>query len=84
MPTRAAKMQIRESSDPRVAAAVVRKKILRGSAMSLQLNQSTMSRRTAALAAALVAGLFERVEGAMTATRAGAAAINAAERTQLP
>jgi DNA-binding transcriptional LysR family regulator len=75
-------MQNLEWSDLRVVLAIARNKTLRRSAMSLQVNQTTVSRRVAALEAALGARLFERVEGAMTATRAGEAVVDAAEQIE--
>jgi DNA-binding transcriptional LysR family regulator len=75
-------MQSLEWSDIRVVLAVARNKTLRKSAISLQVNQTTISRRVAALEAALGARLFERVEGAMTATRAGEAVVDAAEQIE--
>jgi DNA-binding transcriptional LysR family regulator len=50
--------------------------------MSLRVNQSTVSRRVAALEEALGVRLFERLDGAMTATRAGEAVIDGAERIE--
>jgi DNA-binding transcriptional LysR family regulator len=76
-------VRIPEWSDLRVVLAVARSKTLRASAMSLQVNQSTVSRRVAALEAALGVRLFERVEGAMTPTRVGETVIDAAERIEL-
>lgn len=71
-----------EWSDLRVLLAVARGKTLRASAMSLQVNQTTVSRRVAALEAALGARLFERVDGSMTATRVGEAVIGEAEQIE--
>ena len=62
--------------------AVARSKTLRASALSLRVDQSTVSRRIAALEAALGVRLFERLDGAMTATRAGETVIDAAERVE--
>jgi DNA-binding transcriptional LysR family regulator len=75
-------MRIPEWSDLRVVLAVVRGKTLRTSAQSLHVDQSTVSRRIAALEEALGVRLFERLEGAMTATPAGEIVIEAAERIE--
>jgi DNA-binding transcriptional LysR family regulator len=75
-------MRIPEWSDLRVVLAVARSKTLRASAVSLRVDQSTVSRRVAALEATLGVRLFERLDGAMTATRAGEAVIDAAERVE--
>jgi DNA-binding transcriptional LysR family regulator len=75
-------MRIPEWSDLRVVLAVVRGKTLRASAQSLHVDQSTVSRRVAALEEALGVRLFERLEGAMTATPAGEIVIEAAERIE--
>src|SRR6516164_3558540 len=80
MPISTAKMRTLEWSDLRVVLAVARSKTLRASALSLHVNQSTVSRRVAALEEALGVRLFERLDGVMTATRAGEAVIDAAER----
>jgi DNA-binding transcriptional LysR family regulator len=82
MPIPTAKMRTLEWSDLRVVLAVARSKTLRRSAMSLHVNQSTVSRRVATLEEALGVRLFERVDGAMTATRAGEAVIDEAERIE--
>jgi DNA-binding transcriptional LysR family regulator len=82
IPIGTAKMQILEWSDLRVLLAVARGKTLRASATSLRVNQTTVSRRVAALEAALGVRLFERVDGAMTATRAGESVIGEAERIE--
>jgi DNA-binding transcriptional LysR family regulator len=82
MPTPAAKMRTLEWSDLRVVLAVARSKTLQRSALSLRVNQSTVSRRVAAIEEALGVRLFERVDGAMTATRAGEAVIDEAERIE--
>ena len=50
--------------------------------MSLRVNQSTVSRRMATLEEALGVRLFERVDGAMMATRAGETVIDEAERIE--
>jgi DNA-binding transcriptional LysR family regulator len=76
------KMRVPEWSDLRVVLAVARAKTLRASAESLHVDQSTVSRRVAALEEALGVRLFERLEGAMTATRAGEIVIEAAERIE--
>jgi DNA-binding transcriptional LysR family regulator len=81
-PNQTAKMRSLEWSDLRVVLAVARSKTLRASAVSLRVNQSTVSRRVAALETALGVRLFERLEGAMTATRAGEAVIDEAERIE--
>jgi DNA-binding transcriptional LysR family regulator len=82
MPIWTVKMRIPEWSDLRVVLAVARSKSLRASAQSLHVDQSTVSRRVAALEEALGVRLFERLEGAMTATRAGEIVIEAAERIE--
>jgi DNA-binding transcriptional LysR family regulator len=82
MPIGMAKLRTPEWSDLRVVLAVARSKTLRASAMSLRVNQSTVSRRVTALEAALGVRLFERVGGAMTATRAGETVIDAAEQME--
>jgi DNA-binding transcriptional LysR family regulator len=82
MPISTAKMRTLEWSDLRVVLAVARSKTLRRSAMSLRVNQSTVSRRVVALEEALGVRLFERLDGAMTATRAGEAVIDEAERIE--
>jgi DNA-binding transcriptional LysR family regulator len=82
MPIMTAKMRTLEWSDLRVVLAVARSKTVRTSAMSLRVNQSTVSRRVAALEEALGVRLFERLDGAMTATRAGEAIIDEAERIE--
>jgi DNA-binding transcriptional LysR family regulator len=79
MPISTAKVQALEWSDLRVLLAVARSKTLRASAMSLHVDQSTVARRVAALESALGVRLFERVEGAMTATRVCEAIIGEAE-----
>src|ERR1700744_3363534 len=76
------KMRIPEWSDLRVVLAVARGKTLRASAQSLHVDQSTVSRRVAALEEALGVRLFERLEGAMTATPAGEIVIESAERIE--
>jgi DNA-binding transcriptional LysR family regulator len=75
-------MRIPEWSDLRVVLAVARTKTLRASAQSLHVDQSTVSRRVAALEEALGVRLFERLEGAMTPTRAGEIVIEAAEQIE--
>lgn len=75
-------MQALQWSDLRVVLAVARSKTLRASALSLHVNQSTVSRRIAALEEALGVRLFERLDGVMTATRAGETVIDAAERIE--
>jgi DNA-binding transcriptional LysR family regulator len=75
-------MRIPEWSDLRVVLAVARGKTLRASAQSLHVDQSTVSRRIAALEEALGVMLFERLEGAMTATPAGEIVIEAAKRIE--
>ena len=82
MPISTAKMRTLEWSDLRVVLAVARGKTLRRSALSLRVNQSTVSRRVAALEEALGVRLFERLDGAMTATRAGEGVIDEAERIE--
>jgi DNA-binding transcriptional LysR family regulator len=82
MPTSTAKMRSLEWGDLRVVLAVARSKTLRTSAISLRVNQSTVSRRVAALETALGVRLFERLDGALTATRAGEAVIDEAERIE--
>jgi DNA-binding transcriptional LysR family regulator len=82
MPFWTAKMRTPEWSDLRVVLAVARSKTLRASAMSLHVNQSTVSRRVAALEQALGVRLFERLDGALTATRAGETVIDAAEKME--
>jgi DNA-binding transcriptional LysR family regulator len=82
MPVTAAKMHVPEWSDLRVVLAVARSKTLRASALSLRVDQSTVSRRIAALEAALGVRLFERLDGVMTATRAGETVIDAAEQVE--
>jgi DNA-binding transcriptional LysR family regulator len=79
MPISTAKVQALEWSDLRVLLAVARSKTLRASAMSLHVDQSTVARRVAALESALGVRLFERVDGAMTATRVGESVIADAE-----
>jgi DNA-binding transcriptional LysR family regulator len=64
-----------ENARPRVersesCASVAQGKTLRATAQSLHIDQSTVSRRVAALEEALGVRLFERLEGAMTATPA--------------
>jgi DNA-binding transcriptional LysR family regulator len=76
------KMRIPEWSDLRVVLAVARAKTLHASAESLHVNQSTVTRRLAALEEALGVRLFERLEGAMTPTRAGEIVIDAAEQIE--
>jgi DNA-binding transcriptional LysR family regulator len=75
-------MRIPEWSDLRVVLAVARGKTLRSTAQSLHVDQSTVSRRVAALEEALGVRLFERLEGALTATPAGEIVIEAAERIE--
>jgi DNA-binding transcriptional LysR family regulator len=75
-------MRVPEWSDLRIVLAVARAKTLRASAQSLHVDQSTVSRRVAALEEALGVRLFERLEGAMNATRAGEIVIEAAERME--
>jgi DNA-binding transcriptional LysR family regulator len=82
MPIAAAKMHVPEWSDLRVVLAVARSKTLRASALSLRVDQSTVSRRIAALETALGVRLFERLDGIMTATRAGETVIDAAEQVE--
>jgi DNA-binding transcriptional LysR family regulator len=75
-------MRVPEWSDLRVVLAVARAKTLRASAQSLHVDQSTVSRRVAALEEALGVRLFERLEGAMTPTRAGEIVIETAEQIE--
>jgi DNA-binding transcriptional LysR family regulator len=82
MPISTAKVRALEWSDLRVALAVARSRTLRTSALSLRVDQSTVRRRLAALEAALGVRLFELLDGAMKATRAGEAVIDEAERIE--
>jgi len=82
MPISMAKVQALEWSDLRVLLAVARCKTLRASAMSLRVDQSTVVRRVAALESALGVRLFERIDGAMTATRVGESVITDAEQIE--
>jgi DNA-binding transcriptional LysR family regulator len=75
-------MRVPEWSDLRVVLAVARAKTLRASAQALHVDQSTVSRRIAALEEALEARLFERLEGSMTPTHAGEVVIEAAEQIE--
>jgi DNA-binding transcriptional LysR family regulator len=75
-------MRIPEWSDLRVVLAVARAKTLRASAQTLHVDQSTVSRRVAALEEALGVRLFERLEGAMTPTGAGEIVIETAEQIE--
>jgi DNA-binding transcriptional LysR family regulator len=75
-------MRVPEWSDLRVVLGVARAKTLRASAQSLHVDQSTISRRVAALEEALGVRLFERLEGSMTPTRAGEIVIEAAEEIE--
>src|ERR1700733_11817232 len=75
-------MRVPEWSDLRVVLGVARAKTLRASAQSLHVDQSTISRRVAALEEALGVRLFERLEGYMTPTRAGEIVIEAAEEIE--
>jgi DNA-binding transcriptional LysR family regulator len=79
MPISRAKVQALEWSDLRVLLTVARSKTLRASALSLHVDQSTVARRVAALESALGVRLFERIEGAMTATHVCEAVIGEAE-----
>jgi DNA-binding transcriptional LysR family regulator len=79
MPISTAKVPALEWGDLRVLLAVARGKSLRASATSLHVDQSTVARRVAALESALGVRLFERIGGAMTATRVGEAVIGEAE-----
>jgi DNA-binding transcriptional LysR family regulator len=82
MPISTAKVRALEWSDLRVALAVSRSRTLRTSALSLRVDQSTVRRRLAALEAALGVRVFELLDGAMKATRAGEAVIDEAERIE--
>jgi DNA-binding transcriptional LysR family regulator len=75
-------MRVPEWSDLKVVLAVARAKTLRASAESLHVDQSTVTRRLAALEEALGVRLFERLEGALTPTRAGEIVIEAAEQME--
>ncbi|WP_158921344.1 LysR family transcriptional regulator [Acidisphaera sp. S103] len=75
-------MRVSEWSDLKVVLAVARAKTLRASAQSLHVDQSTVSRRLAALEEALGVRLFERLEGAITPTQAGEIVIEAAEQIE--
>jgi DNA-binding transcriptional LysR family regulator len=75
-------MRVPEWSDLKVVLAVARARTVRASAQSLHVDQSTVSRRLAALEEALGVRLFERLEGALTPTRAGEIVIEAAEQIE--
>jgi DNA-binding transcriptional LysR family regulator len=75
-------MQPPEWSDLRYLLAVARAGSLAGAARRLLVHETTVARRIAAAEAALGAALFDRGDGRMRPTRAGAHALLHAERVE--
>jgi DNA-binding transcriptional LysR family regulator len=66
----------------RIVLAVARGGTLSGAARLLRVNQTTVSRRLASAEAAFGARLYDRIDGRLVPTEAGAAAIAEAERAE--
>jgi DNA-binding transcriptional LysR family regulator len=75
-------MQAMDWNDLRYVLAVSRAGTLAAAARRLQVDQTTVARRLAAAERALGARLFERIDGRLSPTRAGEAAILQAERVE--